>query len=323
MQNRKNGDTWLLASWVFYGTLVFLALCAYLGVLQDPGAWQGIITGLATACLIAASTGAFHTLVLQREINQATCNWVLERVGRQMTDVGLDHVYPRRPLDEMESAINSALSQIKIVGASLNGLLGVEFPSEQQERILNTLCDKAARKVIVHILMTDPLVASHREKMEIRAKGSIPIEIVKNLVRLINKLPKPTQEKPVWMLALYSSGPTAFTLEVDKTVLFLEPYPLAATAMDNLCFKCNLKRDVTYFSDFERNHVEMPLDRPKPDPIRIVTSLSEVTEIVCELENGKFISADQASELREYIKQNGNDSGSSESFLVGSAAQRK
>lgn len=250
-------------------------------------------TALAIGLIVGGVTGLIHTLYLEREIRAATYDYEMEQLGRLMRSFGLRNIFPRRPLSEMRAAIGTARESIRLVGSSVKGLMGMEAPSREQEAILQLLADKVSNGIETRLLLAHPLVAGYREKMEIREKGSIPTEIIENLHRLITRFQMARDQKS-WQIRLYKCGPTVFCLEIDSSTLFLEPYPLGGTSMDNLCVFAEIPSGTAnVLKLFMASHFDNAWERADCR----IRSVSELRSLVDDLAKEGCITDEQKARL--------------------------
>lgn len=231
------------SAWPTYVGFLVVGLCLLvIGYVLVPGTGtvSSSLADLAVAFIVGGFTGFIHTFYLEKEIRTATYGYEMERLGEHMHFVGIRDIFPRRPLKEIRAALGTARYSIRIVGSSLKGLVGAESPNPDQEAIFDALIYKARRGVRLRLLQAHPCVAHFREKLEIHEKGAIQTEIIESLIRLLGKLPSKGKSNDSWSLRLYECDPTVFCIEIDERTLFLEPYPLGGTAMDNLCLKTEI-----------------------------------------------------------------------------------
>ncbi len=287
----------LWGAWTTYvGFLVLAVLFLLIAYVLTPGVdtLSRVACALSVGLAVGGITGLIHTWYLEREIRSASCNYEMERLGEHMHSVGVQDLTARRPLKEMRAAIETSKHSVRIVGSSLKGLVGMESPSLDQEAIMEALVNKVKRGVKLRLLLAHPLVAGYREKMEIREKGSIPTEIVENLARLVPRLKEAGQSPHAWAIRLYQCGPTVFCVEVDDRAIFLEPYPLGGTSMDNLCVKAEISSDTgNLLRLFMASHFDNAWER---SPCEIKES-AELRAIVTELKAQGCITDDQQTML--------------------------
>ena len=147
--------------------------------------------------------------------------------------------------------------------------------------------------------------------MEGRAEGSIPVEISKNLWRLVYELRNISRRhRAHWSICLYRCGPTVFSLEVDKRIVFLEPYPLAGTSNENLCFHCEMPRGLaSNLRKFMDSHFDKAWERSSTQEGTVVQEESHVVLLVEELRKRGLIREEQYEELKRWVEEYGKGQG--------------
>lgn len=300
MNQKSDNVLALFAARVTYFFFLLLALVLFaLGLVLAPDVvsrWGDVSVAIAAALVVAGMTGLFHTFLLEKEMEQAKVDVKTEALGRMMRENGFVDVERNRASasDIILEQVKAATTEIHIVCASLKGLIGTE--EDATSDFLIQLTQKVRKGVRLDILFTHPAVAGYRERMELREAGSIPVEVIKNLIRFLANLPT---DKGEWQIALYQCGPTLFSFEVDDRFLFLQPYPLCGTSMESFCFTCDMPRSGN-LSDFVRKHRDETWTRGEPALVRI-KNLDQVSSLVKDLARDGRITREQEEELAGLI----------------------
>lgn len=301
----------LWGGWTTYiSFIIFGILCFTIGIILIPSitTWTSAACGVGIALIVGGITGLVHTSYLQNEILQGTRYREMESIGIHMQENGFYHIFSQRPLVEIKYAIENAKEEILIVGSSLKGLLGIEDPNKDQKEIIDNLLRKIKSGVSLKIFLAHPFVAGYREKMEGREMGSIPVEIVKNLLRLLFEIQMINSKYTSnWNISLYMCGPTVFSCEIDKRILFFQPYPLGGTSMDNLCFQCEIPTKLgSNLKRFMNLHFDEAWEKAKTQQISSIKNYDDISSLVEGLIKKECIEENQYQELKiliEYYKK--------------------
>lgn len=295
--------------WAVYGFfcvigIMFFLLHVALGVSSPRLA--NIACGFGIAFIVGGVTGLIHAFYLQKELREARRDQEMEELGMRMQRNGLIEIFPKRPLVPIKHAIENAQKEIRIAGSTLKGLVGVDDPNDEQRAVMGALIGKVRRGVALKLLLAHPLLSGYRERMEGREKGHILEEVVRNLLRLLAELQGIGKKASgLWEIRLYKCGPSVFSLEVDDRVLFLEPYPLAGTSMDNLCILCSIPTQMgNNMKNFIDAHFHDAWDKEDPrGPVTVVQSFEEVGNIVKELAKEGCVADDQREMLEKLVER--------------------
>ncbi|MBD3339553.1 MAG: hypothetical protein GF353_10615 [Candidatus Lokiarchaeota archaeon] len=295
----------LFGFWSTYIALIVIGIMfSVCGFTLTPSnsRWITLTIGFSTALIASGVIGLIHTYYLQKEILSTRRNKSLEILGLHMYEHGFRENYPVRPLNEIKNAIEKAERQIKITGSSLKGLIGVEEPSEEQMQLLDLILEKVKKGLVLKIFLTHPVIAGQREKMEGREKGWIPVEILKNLIRLVDELQRAKNRAGSWYIRLYRCGPTVFTFEIDNKILFLQPYSLAGPSMENFCIRCEIPTEENNnLKRFVSSHFNSAWKMASPLPITKIHSMDDVVSLIKESVETCCINNEQAQTLYNLI----------------------